>query len=907
VFISKLKRRWRALIHRDELEYELDEELRFHVERDAAQNLEKGMSPEDARYHALRNFGGVDQSKEECRDARGVRLIETFVQDLRYTLRMFIKSPAFTLVAVLTLTLGIGANTAIFSLLDAVLLKSLAVKEPDKLVLFGKGESQGVTNSFPNESWDLFSYPFYQEVRKHNEVFTDVTALLSIPWDVHGRVNTNAASDDAEQINVQLVSGTYFSVLGVNAISGRAFNEADDQIAGGHPVAVASYAWWQRRMGGNQAIVGKSITIDQTNYTIIGVAPKEFFGTTVGQAPDIWVPLAMGGQLPPAHWNGREDKSFQPLYLIGRLKEGVSAEQAKAVVNLLFKQSLQELAGAQPAAEKLRDIQQATIELTPAGKGLSELRREFSLSLRILMVVVGVVLLIACANVANLLLARAAARQKEFALRLALGAGRMRLIRQLLTESVLLAGLGGLGGIVLAWWGSRLLVLMASDGPRSLPLDVTPNARILGFTFIASLLSSVVFGIAPALRATRLDLNTALKEGKGAVRANSQGPLGKALVVAQVALSLLLMVLAGLFVRTLVNLQSIPTGFNQQNVMLFKIDTATTGYKDEQYAPLLRDAEERVKTVPGVQAASFSFFIFHQGGWTSSVSTREQTPPEGENKVVRQNVVGPDYFMTMGIPLVLGRGFGPQDTANSQKVAIVSEAMAQRFFPNSSPLGRRFGVDGPESRDQIEIVGVVKDAKYGSLTERLRPMAYYPHSQRSQSLDNFVVRFSGDPTTLVPQVRQAIREVNRNLPIDEVLSVSEHIDRSLVQQKLIARLASFFGVLALLLACVGLYGILSYSVARRTGEIGIRMALGASTTEVLKNGMTLALVGVALGICGAFALTRLVASLLFGVKPTDLVTFAAVSATLIVVAFSACYLPARRATKVDPLKALRYE
>jgi predicted permease len=474
----------------------------------------------------------------------------------------------------------------------------------------------------------------------------------------------------------------------------------------------------------------------------------------------------------------------------------------------------------------------------------------------------------------------------------------------------LLAFGGGIVGVFLAWWGSRLLLLMASAGPRPLPLDVTPNARILGFTLFASLLSAVIFGITPALRATRLDLHSAIKEGKGAVQATSQSRLGKVLVVAQVALSLLLMVGAGLFMRTLINLQNIPSGFNQQNVMLFQIDSSATGYQDEQFAPLFQEVEAKVKAVPGVQAASFSFFIFNQGGWTSLVSTPDETPTDGRSRVVRQNAVGPDYFAAMGIPLVSGRGFTPQDTDKSQKVAVVSETMAQRFFGNTSPLGRRFWV-GRDSRDQIEIIGVVKDAKYESLTETSRPMAYYPHAQHSQPLSNFVVRFSGPPATYVPQVRRAIREVNRNLPIDEVVSLSEHVDRSLVQQKLLARFASFFGLLALLLACVGLYGILSYSVARRTGEIGIRMALGAGTADVLKlvlkGGMTLTLIGVALGMAGAFALTRLTSALLFGVKPTDVVTFGAVAATMIIVAFVACYIPARRATKVDPLVALRYE
>ncbi len=838
------------------------------------------------------------------------RLEDEMFQDMRYGVRILLKRPGFTLVAVLSLALGIGANTAIFSLLDAVLLKSLPVQEPEKLVLFGKGEATGPANGFPDRSWDLFSYPFYQEVRQRNEVFSEVAALLSVSSGVYGKVNTNESRVEMEQMTAQMVSGTYFLVLGVNASMGRTFTEADDQTPGEHPVAVVSHTWWQRRLGGDPAVVGKTITIDQTAYTIIGVTPKEFFGTRIGQAPDIWLPLAMEAQIPPARWNVRHNKEFHSLYLIARLKNGVRTEQASASANLLFKQSLQEQIGAQPSAKRLQDMQRARIELTPAGKGLSDLRRQFSLSLRILMAVVGIVLLIACANVANLLLAHAAARRKEFAVRLAVGAGRMRLIRQFLTESVLLASLGGMAGVMLAWWGSRLLVLMASAGAESLPLDVTPNARILGFTLLVSLLSAVIFGTAPAWRAARIDLNTALKGGKGTTQATSQSLFGGVLIVAQVALSLLLLAGAGLFVRTLINLQKVPTGFDQQNVMLFRLETATTGYKDTQLTQLLGEVEEKMKAVSGVKAASFSFTIFNQGQWTSRLFIHGQTPPGGQSHVVRQNIVGPDYFTTMGIPLILGRSFGPQDTEKSQKVAVISETMAERFFPNSSPLGQRFGRTF-EPGVQIEIIGIVKDARSGSLTEQLRPMAYYPHSQSRGPLNNFVVRFSGTPETLVPQVREVIKQVNRNLPVNEVVSLSEHIGRSLVQQKMVAWLASFFGLLALLLACVGLYGVLSYAVAQCTFEIGIRMALGAQSRDViwlvLRQAFMLVLIGVVIGLLAASYAMQITDRLLFGLKPTDPLTLAAATLLLVVVAILTSYLPARRAARVDPLVALRDE
>jgi predicted permease len=443
-----------------------------------------------------------------------------------------------------------------------------------------------------------------------------------------------------------------------------------------------------------------------------------------------------------------------------------------------------------------------------------------------------------------------------------------------------------------------------------LPLDVTPNTRVLGFTLLASLLSALIFGTAPALRAARIEPNSTLKVGKGAAQSTSRSRFGKALVVAQVALSLLLLVGAGLFVRTLINLQNLPSGFNQQNVMLFRIGSTATGYKGAQLSALLGEVEEKVKATPGVQAASFSLFVF-QGGWSSAVFTRDQNPPGGQSRIVWNNKVGPGFFTAMGIPLIEGRVFGPQDTDKSQAVAVISETMARRFFPNSSPLGRRFGRGSPENSGQFEIIGVVKDAKYESLTEEWRPIAYYLYTQSSEALGNFVVRYSGAPEEVVPQVRQAVRQVNRNLPIDEVVGLSEHVGRSLVRQKLVARLAAFFGLIALMLACIGLYGVLSYAVTRRTNEIGVRMALGARRGDVLwlvlREALALVVAGVAVGLLASLAATRTASTLLFGLEPNDPPTIAAATLLLFAVAALAGYLPARKAARIDPMAALRDE
>ena len=832
------------------------------------------------------------------------------LQDLRYGLRMLLKQKGFTTIAVLSLALGIGANTAIFSLIDALMLRALPVFEPERLVLFGNAKSSGIQIGFPDSSIDLFSYPTYREIRERTQSFSDIAAVHSFPSRVHGVVHAGGSTGELEQVKAQMVSGTYFSVLGVNAHLGRVLTANDDITPGGHPVVVASHSWWQRRFASNPSVIGSTVSIDKTTYTIIGVAPRDFFGTTVGDSPDIWVPLSMEEQVPPG-FNGLTNRMFQSLYLIGRLKPGTSVEQAGAETNLLFKQVLQEYSGAQPSEKRLQNIQQARIELTPAGRGLSELRREFSLPLKILMIVVGVVLLIACANIANLLMARAAARVQEFTIRVALGASAARIGRQLLTESLLLALVGGAAGVLLGSWGSSALVSMVSTGPQALPLNVEPDLRVLLFTVVLSILSAVVFGTAPAIRASRVELNASLKSNRASSSAITKSLVGKTLLVSQVALSLLLLVGAGLFVRTLVNLQRVDAGFNQEQVLLFQIDTDAIGYKqDSRLVQLYRDVEARVSSIPGVRAASFSMFAFNQGGWNAPASTRADSSSAGTVQI-GNNSVGPDFFEAMGLPLLAGRGFGAQDTESSPKVAVISEAMARRMFPNSSPLGKRFGMGGPEHSEDIEIIGVVKDAKYGNLMEEPRPMAYYPYSQSIIFLSNLEVSFSGEPGAITAETRRAIKDVHRDLPIVDAVRMSEHVGRSLVQQKLIARLSSFFGVLALLLACIGLFGIMSYSVTKRTNEIGIRMALGAGRADVmrlvLREGMTPVIIGVAIGLPAAIMGARLIATLLFGLQPSDPLTISVATVLLIGVAALAGYLPARKASRVDPMTALRCE
>jgi len=833
----------------------------------------------------------------------------TLLQDLRYGLRTLTKSPGFTIVAVVSLALGIGANTAIFSLLNAVMLRELPVKDPGQLVLLGTGRSDGSDDDFA--STDLYSYSFYRDLRQKNDSFSEVSALLSLMFGgMHGAVGEGAG---LEKMNVQLVSGTYFPTLGVKAILGRTFSQAEDEPAGGHPVAVINYSWWKTRFGLDPAIVGKTVTLGSTVYTIIGVTPPEFFGTTVGESPDLWIPLSMEKQVSPG-WNGLDDKSFQSLYILARLKPGVSVARAQANVNLLARQIWREDAGSTLTKQRQQTLERARIELTPAASGLSRLRFEFAFPLLILMIVVALVLLIACANIANLLLARATTRQREIAVRLAIGAGRARLVRQLLSESLLMAFLGGAFGILFASWASEALLAMVSSGHQLLPLKVSPDARVLVFTLAVSLATALVFGIVPALRATRLDLAPSLKQGRGEVAAPGRSRLARTLIVSQVALSLVLLVGAGLFLRTLLKLAELDAGFNKGNVLLFAVDPVDVGYKeDARLSNLYQQIEQRVSAEPGVRAASISFFTFNEGAWDDPVLVEGSSLAPGIRNDVIENVVGPHYFATMGIPVLVGRVFDAHDTATAPQVAVISETMAQQFFPGGSPIGRRFriGDDPTKHSPDIEVVGVVKDAKHQSLRERRWPAAYYPYAQRVGYYYDLEVRYSGDRQAIISEVRRAVAEVDGRLPISYQRTLAEQVDESITNQTLIARLSAFFGLLAVFLACIGIYGLMAHSVGRRTKEIGVRMALGAERSKVLwmvlRESLTLVGLGLVVGLPVALAAEALVSKMLFGLAPADPLSFAGGAILLLASAVLAGYLPARRAALVDPMVALQYE
>jgi predicted permease len=904
--LRNLTRGLRSLFRKEQVDRELDEELRAYQEMAAEEKMKGGMSRKEALRAVRLERGSVEASKEMLRSGGWEFFLETCWQDLRFAGRTVRKSPGFTAVAVLTLALGIGANTAIFSLLNALLLRDLPVQNPSRLVLLGTAHSYGSTGEFAFTN--LYSYSFYQDFRQKNQVFSDVCSLLSLQFGgMHGAID---GSGNLEPMNVQLVSGTYFSTLGVRPNVGRGFTEADDEPAGGHPIAVVSYSWWKRRFGRDPSIVGRTVTLGSIIYTVIGVTPPEFFGTTVGESPDLWIPLSMEKQVSPG-WNGLDDKWFESLKIIARLRPGITAAQAEANVDLRARQIWHDYAGPVLTKDQQQRLEQVHIPLTPAARGISSLRFEFSAPLQILMVVVGLVLLIACANIANLLLARATTRQREIAVRRAIGAGRGRLFRQMLTESLLIAVLGGALGILLASRATHALLAMVSAGPELLPLNVTPDARVLAFTFLISLVTAILFGTAPALRATRVDLTPALKEGRAAVSAGGRSGLGKALIVSQVALSLVLLIGAGLFLRSLVNLANVETGFDKQNVLLFGIDPVDAGYKiDSRLLRLYQQIEQRVSALPVVRAASISFFTFNQGAWSTGVSVQGKAPdPSSPN--VNHNVVGPGYFATMGIPLLLGRVLGPEDTATSLKVAVINETMAREFFPGRSPVGGHFSIgDDPNDQD-MEVVGVVKDAKYVDLQEEPQPAAYYPYTQHIGPYSRLEVRYSGDPRAIIPEVRRAVADLDRRVPVSYQKTLAQQVDQSIVSQSLVARLSVFFGLMAMFLACIGIYGLMSYAVTRRRNEIGVRMALGAGGFQVLRMvmGESLVLVGFGLiiGLPVALVAEQLVTKLLFGIKPTDPLSMVGAAAVLVSFAVAAAYLPARKAARVDPLVALRYE
>jgi predicted permease len=845
--------------------------------------------------------------------------MHTLLQDLRYGFRQLLKNPGFTTVAVLSLALGIGANTALFSLVDAVLLRKLPVRKPDELVLFKSAMGQsGIARGhngtiMPEPGTGIyvsssFSYPAFEEMRAHTRTLSDLFAFAP-----RGNLNVNI-DGQAEIASGQLVTGGFYTGLDVQPVLGRAITADDDRTAA-DPVAVMSYRYWQRRFGLNAAVVGKTVNVNGVPVTIVGVTPPQFYaGLQLSASPDLSLPMTLAPRLDPS--GKTRSQMAQAWYwwvrVMGRMKRGVSLEQVRAELEGVFQQSA--LAGSQAMPNRRapdagpRELPR--LRVLPGSQGEVYLRQSYEQPLRIMLIVVGLVLLIACANIANLLLGRAVARRQEIAVRLALGARRVRLIRQLLTENLLLAAGGGALGCVLAWWTKDLLLVWQPRGGSPLNAELHMDWRVFGFTAAVALLTGLLFGLAPALRATRIDLHSALKENTRGWR-SSLSVLGKSLVVAQVAASLLLLAGAGLFARTLHNLQKVEWGFNLESLLYFRLDPHAKGYKTEQMPALYETVSERIGALPGVRAVTISEFAALSGSGSNGsayAQARAPLPPPLNN--VFQQLVRWNYLETMEIPLLAGRGLSPRDDERAPKVAVINQVMASRFFGDENPVGRRFGF-GAENSGQFEIVGVARNSRYLNPRRDVPAMVYLPYPQHSLRQVTFAVRTAGEPNQMLAAIRAVVRDVDKDLPLFDSKTQMEQLAQSLAQERFFPKLTGVFGFLALLLASIGLYGVMSYAVARRTNEIGLRMALGAQRRNVIKmvlwESMMLVVLGVLIGLGAVLATTRFVSTMLYGLTPTDPATISLAVLVLVTVASLAGYLPARKAAQVDPLVALRYE
>ena len=925
--LTDLLYRLRALFRRRSVEAELDEELRAHLEQQVQKYFRSGLPREEATRRARLEFGGLEQVKEECRDARGVNFLETLFRDVRYAGRVFRRNPGFTIVAVLTLALGIGANTAIFTLVDAVMLKSLPVANPQQLYRLGDTdnccEMTGLQGSFV-----LYSYPLYEQLRDHTPEFSELAAFT--PFLTTLAVRRGGSSGPAEPYLGELVSANYFAMFGIRDFTGRVLTPRDDK-PGSPPVAVMSYYSWQQHFGLDPSVIGSTFVIDQVPYTVVGIAPPKFYGDTLrSDPPDFWLPLGTEPAL------NRQNSAFKRaniewLYSIGRLKPGAKAGSVESHLTVALQQWLWQTgwAGASPQLRSnlalvegyRRKIARQHIHLTAAGAGIDKMQTDYASGLRLLVIVAGLVLLIACANIANLLLARGAASRLNAAVRMALGAPAMRLIRQVLTESILLAFLGGVAGLIVAFTGTRAILLIAFRGAHYVPISARPSWLVLGFAFLLSLITGVVFGIAPAWAASHADPSEALR-GAGRSYGDHSSLARRSLVILQVALSAVLLVGAGLLTESLRNLQGQQFGFVTQGHLIVHVNPKLAGYTTQGLYGFYQQLQDRLTRLPGVLSASFSDYSPMEGdNWNQDVYIEGRKPGDsGHDLNSSLDRVGPHYFETIGTRLIRGRVIGDEDNPSSRHVAVINQTFAHKFLPNEDPIGQHFGLDDASHSGDYEIVGVVEDAKYQNARVPSYPTAFMPLLQtpaadaghdNSIYIGDIELHVGGKPHNLERAVRRALADINPNLTVLGMMSLSEQVALNFNQDRLIARLSELFGLLALLLACVGLYGVTSFSVARRTNEIGIRMALGANRESivglVLSGAFTQVVLGLAIGLLVALAGRRLLSSQLYGVKSTDPLMLIVASLVLTGGALLATYIPARRAMNVDPMVALRHE
>jgi predicted permease len=835
-------------------------------------------------------------------------------KDVRFGARLLLQQPAFTALATLTLALGIGANTAIFTIFDALLLRSLPVREPERLVLFSAAPGEGTSAGTPPiERWRLFSYDVYQHLRRQPLPFESLAGFRSGEAPVALRLaGASPAASSAERAQAHLVAGSYFQVMGVGAALGRTLTEEDDR-PNAAPVAVISDGFWKSRLQADHSIVGKVAMVNGTAFTIAGVAPPEFFGERVRRPPDLWVPLIFQPQI-ELRPSFLERRDVYWLNMIGRLTRDGTREQAQTAATTALRQYLRNAEGGKLTAERERQIQQSRVELDEGAAGISGLRQRYSEPLHILIGVVLLVLLIACANVGNLLLARAAARRGEVSVRMALGATPARIVRQLLIESLLLAAIGAACAIVLARWVvGALLVLVVSPAA---PVHATLNGPVLAATIVLAFVAGTLFGLAPAVQAGRVDLVTAMKSGtRGTAASRVRYSASGLLVAAQIAVSLVLLVGAGLFARSLFNLQQQALGFDRDRVLLARINPRLAGYKPSDVGVLYRKLYDRLRALPGVTNATLASYSPFSGATSKETVTVEgYTPKPGENVETENIYVAPSYAETLGIRLVAGRTIGPADGAGAPLVAMVNEAFVRRYLPGANALGRHFRLGEGDVAKSYEIVGVVQDARFHDARDPIEPIAFLALLQDATQFAlsaEAAVQTAGDPAAAANELRQAIADVDRNVPVNDPRPLGAQVSQSFDTERLAARLVTAFGALALLLACVGLYGVVSQAVARRTNEIGVRMALGAERRDVvwmiLRETLALVGAGVAVGLPAALGAARLVRSQLFGLGAADPASFTIAAVVLTIVAIAAASFPARRASRVDPMVALRYE
>ncbi len=901
--LNDLLLRLRSLFRKRAVETELEEELRFHFDKQVSKFIQSGMAPEEARRLARLQFGGMEQLKEEHRDARGVSFLETILQDVRYGLRILARTPVITAVAILSLALGIGANTAIFSLIDAVRVRMLPVQKPEELVQVGRlGPKSGNEPSFS------FTNTLWEQIRDQQGVFSG-----SFAW---GGTKFDLSNGGAVQIaNGLYVSGDYFSTLGVRPAAGHLINLADDQrdCPG---VAVLGYGFWQQHLGGEESAIGSTISLGHHTFPVVGVTAPGFYGLDTGWKYDVAIPICAAeifdGKAPI------ENRSRWWLNIMARQKVGMTPGQLRARLAVI---SPAVFGGAVPQqwdAEGQKRFLKYTLAGIPASTGTPYFRHQFGEPLNILMAVVGLVLLIACANIASLMLARAAARNKEIAVRKALGATRGRLVRQLLTECILLSSAGAFLGIFFARWGNALLVQYISTLHRQVYLDLSLNARVLSFTVAIAVLTGTLFGVLPAMRSTRVSLSSAMKGSQtGETEPRARFRPGRWIVASQVGLSLVLLVTAGLFLRSFVKLVTQDIGFDPHDVLLVSADLKTAKIPPERQPATYEDIESRLRSLPGVVSAGRSETTPVSGyTWNNNVKVDSPDSPKGDDALVNFNYVSPGYFGTMRSPILAGRNFDETDTSTSTRVAIINSTVARKFFHSENPVGKYFKVDEGDDPQKpatlFQVVGLVKDSKYESVRENAEPIAFFPITQIPEHVEHetFELRSTSQVNSLMTAVQESVAAVNKEIPL-EFHTLSQQLDDSLVQERLLATLSGFFGSLALLLAMIGLYGALSYMVTLRRAEFGIRLALGARPNAILTLVMSDVLLVLAGGIVGgmlvSFLTVRLLQKMLFGLDAHDLATAVMAIGLLSAAGLLAAYVPARRAMRVDPMMALRYE